>query len=163
MMPYYQTKFGCKTTSSLEDIVKIVTFWLYKSSLWPWHWKQWTNIPAWHSGLWCCITIPGLATKCSVVQKILSRQTLTDISDLHCHLDLERSYSIFPQDTPAYDAVLLNQTKFSCKRTSSLEDRIRIVFFFFLSPRCDRDIEDNEPIFPHDTSPRDNTQPYQVW
>ena len=41
--------------------------WLYKLSLWPWHWTQWTNFSAWHSGLWHCITISGLATKCFVV------------------------------------------------------------------------------------------------
>ena len=66
MMLYYQTKFGCKRTSSLEA-TEIVTFWLYKLSLWPWHWTQWTNFSAWHSGLWHCITISGLATKCFVV------------------------------------------------------------------------------------------------
>ena len=38
-MPCYQTKFGCKQTSSLKDIVEIVTFWLYKPLLWPWHWR----------------------------------------------------------------------------------------------------------------------------
>ena len=30
MMLYYQTKFGCKWTSSSEDIVEIVIFLLYK-------------------------------------------------------------------------------------------------------------------------------------
>ena len=79
MMLYYQTKFSCKLTSSLEDMTEIVIFLLYKLLLWPWHWTQWTNFSAWHSGLWCCITIPGLATKCSMVQKILSRQTFTNI------------------------------------------------------------------------------------
>ena len=48
-------------------------------------------------------------TKCSVRQKILFGQTFTDISTLCCDLDLENSNSIFPQDTPAYDAVLSNQ------------------------------------------------------
>ena len=38
MMLYYHTKFGCKQTSSLKDIVKIVIFWLYMPLLWPWHW-----------------------------------------------------------------------------------------------------------------------------
>ena len=75
MMLYYQTKFSCKPTSSLEDTTKIVIFWLYKPLLWPWHWIQWTNSSAWHSGLWCWITIPDLVTKCSVVQKISSGQT----------------------------------------------------------------------------------------
>ena len=109
MMLYYQTKFGCKPTSCLEDTTEIVIFWLYKLSLWPWHWTQWTNFSAWHFGLWCCITIPSLATKCSVVQKILSGQTFTNILNLCCDLDLECSNPTFPQDTLAYDAVLSNQ------------------------------------------------------
>ena len=107
MMLYYQTKSGCKGTSSLEDIVKIVIFWLYKPSLWPWHWAQWANFSAWHFGLWCCITIPGLATKCSVVQKTLSR-TFSNILNLCCDLDLEHRNLISAQDTPAYDVVLSN-------------------------------------------------------
>ena len=43
MVLYYQTKVGCKRTSILEDTTEIVIFWLYKPSLWPWHWTQWTN------------------------------------------------------------------------------------------------------------------------
>ena len=39
MMLYHQTKFGCKLTSSLENIAKIVIFWLYYPSLWPWYWR----------------------------------------------------------------------------------------------------------------------------
>ena len=50
-----------------------------------------------------------LETKCSVIQKISSGQTFTNISNLFCDLDLERSSPIFPQDTLAYDAVLSNQ------------------------------------------------------
>ena len=91
MMLYHQTKFGCKLTSSLEDTSEIVIFWLHKPLLWPWLWTHWTNFSAWYSGLWCCTTIPGLVTKCSVVQKISSRQTFTDILNLHCDLDLESS------------------------------------------------------------------------
>ena len=106
MMLYYQTKFSCKPTSSLEDTTEIVIFWLYKPSLWPWYWTQWTNFSAWHSGLWCCINIPGLVTKCSVVQKISSGQTFPDILYLRCDLDIECSNPIFLQDTPPYDGVL---------------------------------------------------------
>ena len=87
LMLYYQTKFGWKWTSSLEDIVKIVIFWLYKPSLWPW--PQWTNFSEWQSSLRCCINTPGLVTKCSVVQKISSGQTFTDILNLCCDLDLK--------------------------------------------------------------------------
>ena len=107
VMLYYQTKSDGKLTSNLEDTTEIVIFWLYKPSLWPWHWTQWTNFSAWYFGLWCCISIPGLATKCSVVQKIWSGHTFTDILNLRC--DLERRSPIFPQDTLAYDAVLSNQ------------------------------------------------------
>ena len=60
---------------------------------------------AWHSGSWCCITIPNLVTKCSVTQMTLPRQTFIDILNLHCDLDLKHSNPIFPQDTPAKDAV----------------------------------------------------------
>ena len=109
MMLYYQTKFGCKPTSSLKDTTEIVIYWLYKPSLWPWHWTLWINFSAWHSGLWCCFIIPGLVTKCSVVPKISSGQTLTDILNLCCDLDCEHSNPIFPQATPAYDAVQSNQ------------------------------------------------------
>ena len=128
MMQYYQTKFGCKWTSSLEDIVKMVIFWLHKPSLLPWHWTQWTNFSAWHSGLWCCITIPGLVTKCSVVQKISSGQTFTNILNLHCALDLKCSNPIFPQDTQAYDAD--HNQVCSCKLTSSWEDTVKRVIFW---------------------------------
>ena len=39
MMLHYQTKLGCKLTSSLEDTTERATFWLYKPLLWPWHWR----------------------------------------------------------------------------------------------------------------------------
>ena len=129
MMLYYQTKYGCKPTSSLEDTTEIVIFWLHKPLLWPWYWTQWTTFSALHSGLWCCITIPHLVTKCSVVQKIVSGQTFTDILNHYCDHDLERSHPIFPQNTPAYDA-----SKFGCKRTSSLEDLVKTVKFWLYMP-----------------------------
>ena len=53
--------------------------------------------------------MPNLVTKYSVIQKISFQQTFTDILNLHCDLDHKHSNPIFPQDTPAYDAVLSNQ------------------------------------------------------
>ena len=38
-----------------------------------------------------------------------TRQIFTDIFNLRCDLDLERSNPIFPQDTLAYDVVLANR------------------------------------------------------
>ena len=57
----------------------------------------------------------------SVIQKISSEQTFTDILNLYCDLDLERSNPVFPQDTLFFDAVP--------------------------SPRSDLDIEHSEPFF----------------
>ena len=70
-----------------------------------------TEISAWLSGSRCCITTPNLVTKWPVIQKISSGQTFTDILNLRCYLDLERSNPIFPHDTPAYDTVLSNQVR----------------------------------------------------
>ena len=112
LMLYYQTKFACKWTSTLKDRVEIVLFWLRKPSMWPWNWRQWPNFSALHSGSWCCITIPSLVRKCSVVQKISSGQTFTGILNLCCDLHFECSNPIFPQNAPVYDAVLPNQVWF---------------------------------------------------
>ena len=133
MMLYYQVKSGCKWTSSLEDIVKIGMFWLYKPLLWPWHWTQWTNFSAWHSGLWCCITTPGWITKCSVVQKTSSGQTFTSILNLPWGSGLECSNPIFFHRTLQL-MKLHYQTKLGCKWTSSLEDITKIVIFWLYKP-----------------------------
>ena len=109
IMLYYQTKFGCKWTRSSEGRVEIVMFWLYKPSLWPCHWRQWINFSAWHSSSWCCIIIPSLVSKWSVVQKISSGKTFTNILNLYHDLDLEHRNSIFAQDTLAYDVALVQQ------------------------------------------------------
>ena len=60
--------------------------------------------------------------------------------------------------------MLYYQTKFGCKRTSSLEDIVEIVKFDYISPHCDLDIDDREPVFfLSDNLPPDNTPQYQVW
>ena len=123
MMLYYQTKFGWKPTSRLEDTTEIVIFWLYKPLLWPRHWIQWTNFSARHSGLWCCITIPSLVTKCSAVQKISSRQTFTHIFNICCDVDLKCIIQLFHRTL--WLMMLYYQTKFGCKWTSSLEGKSR--------------------------------------
>ena len=86
-----------------------ITWWLYKPSLLLRHWTLWTSFSAWNFGLWCCITIPGLITKCSVVQKISSGQIFINILNLCCDLDLECNNPIFPQHTLAYDAIVSKQ------------------------------------------------------
>ena len=132
MMLYYHVKSGCKWTSSLEDIVKIVILWSHMPSLRPWPWTQWTNFSAWHFALRCCITISGLATKCSVVQKMSSRQTVTNILNHSCDLDLECSNPIFHRTLQL--TILHYQIKFGCEQTSSLADMVKIVIFWLDKP-----------------------------
>ena len=109
MVLYYQTEFDYKPISSLEDTTEIAIFWLYKPSMWPLHSTQWTNFSAWHFGLWCCITISDLATKCSVFREYcLDKHSLT-FWTFAVTLTLNTVNPIFPQDTLAYDAVPSNQ------------------------------------------------------
>ena len=161
MMLYYRTKSGCKLTRSLPHTTERIICWLDKPFLWPWHWTQWTNFSEWHSRLRCCIIIPCLATKCSVVQNILSGQTFTNILNLGCDLDLQCGNPIFLQDTQAYDVVLSNQVWL--QRNWQFRRYGKSNHFDYKSPRCDLDIEDSKPIFPHDTAPCDNTSPYHIW
>ena len=93
--------------------------------------------------------MPGLVTKCSVVQKVDSRQTFTNILNLHCDLDLEHSNPIFPQDIPASDAVYY-QTKFSDKMLGSLEN-IGWINNDILTLHCDIDLECSNLFFSQDT------------
>ena len=111
------TQFGCKLTGSFEDTPEIVIVLSYKASLWPWHWKQWTNFSAWHSGWWYCISIPGLVTKCSVAQKISSRQTFLTFT---VTLTLNKVIQFFHWTLQLL--MLYYQTKLCCQQTSSLED-----------------------------------------
>ena len=95
------------------------------------------------------------------MEKILSGQTFTDILSLCFDLDLERSNPIFQQDSLAYDAInqLWLQTDQQFRRYSETSQ----ILIIYMSPRCDLDIEDSEPISPHDKSPHDNTPSYQIW
>ena len=117
MMLHYQTKFNCKPTSSLEDIVKIVIFWLNKLSC---DLDIEDSEPIFsHDIASSDNTLPY------TMKKHQPEKTLTDILNLPCDLDLERSNHIFQQDTPACDAVLPNQVR--CKLTSTLDDTTEIV------------------------------------
>ena len=129
-MLYYQTKFGCKWTRSLEDREAIVIFWLYKPSLWPWYWRQLTNFSEWHSGSWCRITIPSLVSKWSAVQKISSRQTFINKLKLYCDFDIEYSHPIFAQDTLVYDVVLSNQVWLQTDQLFRRYSRNSLIFIY---------------------------------
>ena len=155
-MVYHQTKFGCQGTNSSENIIERVIFWLYE----PLTLKMATTTKCPHdSGSWCYITIPNLVTKCSVVQKIPSRQTFTNILNLHCDLDLECSNAIFPWDTPAYDTLLTNQVWL--QTINNLEGIVKIVIFWLYNLQATLTLKILNQFFSHDSLPHDNTPPYQ--
>ena len=122
--------------------------------------KTTTNFSAWHSGSWCCITMPSLVTKCSAVQKISSRQTFADILNLHCDLDLARSNQCFHWTLRLM--MLYYQIKFGWKRTGSLEDILEIVILYW-SIAVTLTLKIVNQFFCINASPRDNTPPYQDW
>ena len=132
MMLRYETKFACKRTGSLEDRKETVIFSLYKPLLWPWHWRQRNHFSAWHSGSRYCTIKPSLVSKWSAIQKISSGQTFTDILNLCCDLDLERRNQVLHRTLRLM--MLYYKTKFGCKRTSSLEDRVKIVICWSYRP-----------------------------
>ena len=67
--------------------------------------------------------MPGLVTKCFVVLKISSEQTVTNILNLRCDLHFEYSNPIFHRTLQLM--VLYYQTKSGFKWTSSLEDMVK--------------------------------------
>ena len=96
------------------------------------------------------------------VSVISSRQTFTDILNFCCDPDLKRSDQICHRILQLM--MLYYQTKFDCKRASSLEYIIETVIFWLYKPSlCGRDTEDCEPIFQQGAQPHENTPPYQVW
>ena len=131
MMMHHNTKFGNEMFVGVEvSSGQTLTFWPFAVAL--------TLIAmiiffsTEHSGLWCCITTPSLVTKCSVVQKISSRQTFTDILNLCCDLDFECSNPVFHRTLQLM--MLYYWNKFGCKWTSSLEDIVKTVIFWLCKP-----------------------------
>ena len=109
MMMYYQPKFACQGINSSEIIVLKKSYSDHCD----------LDLEDSHTQKKFCMTLwvmilhnhTRFGNKCFVVLKVSSRQTLTNILNLHCDLDLERCNPIFPQNTQAYDAVLSNQGK----------------------------------------------------
>ena len=64
----------------------------------------------------------------NVLWFISSGQIFTDIFNLRCDLDHERSNPFFSRRTLLL-IMLYHQTEFGCKRTSSVEDVVDIVIF----------------------------------
>ena len=71
----------------------------------------------------------------------------------HCDLDLENNHLIFTQNTPAYYHVPSKQIWL--QKDEQFRKCSRKWYFDYISPLCDLDIEDSEPIFLHDTLAHD--------
>ena len=81
VMMYHQTNLDCKSFSISEDLVEtIVTLTL--------------NIAKWH--FWMMMHHHTKFDR----SEILSGQTVTEVQNIHCDLDLEYSKATFSQDTP---------------------------------------------------------------
>ena len=91
---YHQTNLECKSFSISEDLVEtIVALTLNIAKLYFWR-ILWLMMMHHH-------------TKFDQ-SEILSRQTFTEVQNLHCDLDLDYSKATFSQDTPAYEHALSN-------------------------------------------------------
>ena len=53
--------------------------------------------------------------------------------------------------------------KFGCRKISSSVEMVGTVIFDYMSPHCDPKLEENKPIFLHNTLAHDDASPYQVW
>ena len=80
---------------------------------------------------------------------------------IHCDFDFANKNPIFKQNSPAYDDV---PSKLNLVAKSSVVsvDMTKTFISDNLSTHCDLDLEDNKPIFLHDTLAHDNTLQYQV-
>ena len=84
--------------------------------------------------------------------EILSRQTFTEVQNLHCDLDLEYSKATFSQDTPAYEHALSNSPY--CIWLQMVQRCIssKLTLSEIFNIGCDIDLEHSKPTFSLDTS-----------
>ena len=59
--------------------------------------------------------------------------------------------------------MMYHPIKFGCKKISSSADMVETVISDQMSPHCDPELEDSEPIFLHDILADDVASPYQIW
>ena len=143
MMLYYWNKFGCKWTSSLEDIVKTVIFWLYRPPLWPWHWRYKLIFPqdtlthdnspqyqVWFLKKWLRGSGDTEQTWSDTPRKY--HQDIQTFWTFAMTLTLNAVIPLFT--STLWFMMMYYQTKFGSKLTSSLEDTTEIVVFWLYKP-----------------------------
>ena len=123
--------------------------WLYEPSLWPWTWRQQTNLLAWHFGPWCCITISSLVTEGSAAEEILSRWTFAGILNLFLWPWPwpQQSNPIFSQDNPLHLMMMCHQNKISLQKDQQFRYYINKSYFDYIILNYDLDLEDSKPFF----------------
>ena len=109
--------------------------------MWPWLWRQQTNLFTWPSGSRWCITKPNLVTKGSAAQKyLLDKHSLkawtsdvtltlnTAIQSFHKTLQLMMMY------IHTKFGMMHTHNMFGCKRISSSDDIVEPIIFDYMSP-----------------------------
>ena len=149
---HHPIKFGCKKYSSSAEL-----------SLWPWTWRQQTNLLEWHSGPWWCITTPNLVTEGSAAEEISSKWTFTGILDHFCDLDLDQNRAIQSFYRTIQIMMMYHPIKWGCKKITRTADVVETLILDYMSPHYDPELEDSKPDFVHDTLAHDDASPYQIW
>ena len=67
-----------------------------------------------------------------MIQEIASGQTFTDISNIHCDLELVHNNPLFHRTLG--HKMMYHQTKPSCKQVKSMEDIVETVIFLLYKP-----------------------------
>ena len=173
-MLYYQIKFGCKRTSSLEDTTEIVIFRLYEPSLLPWHWIQWTNFSAYHLMIihhhtkfgkkkkkWLSSSRDTRRTRSDTLGKYHQDKHLLTFWTFAVTLTLNAVNPIFQQDTLSYDAALSNQVWLQTDQQFRRYNRNSHILIVLALPVALT--LNTEPIFLQDTLAYDAAYPNQVW
>ena len=114
-MTYHPIKFGCKNISSSADMVETVIFVLSEPSLWPWTWRQQTNLLAWHFGKFGYRRFSSWG---DISQFI-------GILNLFCNLYLDHNTATQSFHKTIHFMMVYHQTKFSCKRISSADNILK--------------------------------------
>ena len=125
-MMYHPIKFGCKKISSSADMVDTVIFdqmtlavtLNLKTA------NQSSSMTLWPLVI-CCITIPSLVTDDSAAEEISSTWTFTGILNHFCDLDHGHNRAIQSFHKTVLLMMMYHQTKFSCKKISSSDNKFR--------------------------------------
>ena len=144
----HQTNLDCKSFSISENLVEAIV-------------ALTLNITKWYFWMILWLMMMYHHTKFDW-SEMLSRQTFTEVQNLHCDIDLEYSKSTFSQDTQ-----LMNmhcQTKLVAQQNQQFRTYNRNSHIWLYEPKFSYlDLEDRNPFFAYDTLAYNDISPYWVW